>query len=257
MGIVAVTNFVYGDGEFRTIVLPPLREWERIDASSARAKGADRIAPPDYEERIQRFLNGESINLAGEGRLRVGCSMGLLVNGQLVFGSFDMGHPSRPGYLTPPAGGFEGDCSPLGTASTELAEEFILLDKNNTVGLWHTPDRVVYVYQATAYARDHGLQLDYNLTVPIELLYDFPNVTTVIIGNIRYKCLVEFEPDTSSIELIFVGEVELPDGVKIVDGERLPNGNWRNTPVVTWTPNCTATLGTKAEILVKTFGPKN
>lgn len=237
------------------IVFPDLTDWERIDSKAARAKDAERIAPVDFEERIERFQNGEDVDLSGDGRLRIGCSLGLLVDGKLVFGSFDTTHPSRPGYLTPAAGVFEGDCMPHTKAAMELAEEFILLDETNrSVGIWQFGGLPIYPERAKEYAEAFGCRFDPELVVRARFRSNLPNVTKVRVGEAEYGCLVEYEADTSSIELIFVAGTTLPEGVSIVDGERLPNGDWRRTPVIRWTPECTSPLTTKAEILIATFG---
>jgi len=235
MGTIAVTPrgaAVIADPKSRTIVFPAWKEMVQVDAKLARAKGADRIGPKDMEERIEDLLKrNKKVDLAGNGQIRFGAGFvlyDLAKNGRPVFGSFDSTHPVRPNFLTP-ASGLVESLSVFETCLNELAEEMILVF-GNRVGLWAVNGKPLSDKRAREYAEYKGLTFDASLIVNITLI-ETPFHWQVAFGDEITPMLVEFEADTSSIELMVTGEATIPADCKIVDGEKIGD-KWRNSEVV-------------------------
>ncbi len=238
---------VIADGAQKIIQFPDLRKWRLVDAKIARASGTERIAPPDFEQRIDQFLTGQTVNLAGEGQLRLGCSFGLLINDQPAFGQFDAGHPTRANQLTPPAGLFLGG-EPKSAAIQELSEEFIVRS-DTKVGVWQVDHTPAYLRRAEEYAHTHQLEFDPLCQFRVQTL-STPLHFRVRFGTHEEEVLIAFEVDSSGVELIWTGAATLPHGWFVVDGEKLPDGSWRETPIITHNFD-QFELTTKAKILLQ------
>jgi len=231
------------------INFPALERWKTVDARVARACGAERIAPPDFERRIATLRRGdEEVDLAGGDQLRLGVGVIPIINGgKLAFRQFDATHPTRLNQLTPPAGLFERG-TPWEGAWNELCEELIPVGFGE-VGLWDYEGLDPLEARGRKFALEHNV-LPNRMKIPVIPLQSFEGAIDVSFGyDIAYRCLVEFEPDTSSVEILFPVEIDLPDGWTIVDGEELPDGNWCDQPI--WlVPKLTA----KAKIAIANFG---
>ena len=234
------------------ICFPALDRWKIVGANMARACGARRIAPPDFEQRIEMFQRGEEVDLAKGGQLRLGVGVIPIIGEgkgrKLAFRQFGVNHPTRPNQLTPPAGLFEGRDTPWEGAWNELCEELIPVGFGE-VGLWDYEGLDPLEARGRKFALEHNV-LPNRMKIPVIPLQSFEGAIDVSFGyDIAYRCLVEFEPDTSSVEILFPVEIDLPDGWTIVDGEELPDGNWCDQPI--WlVPKLTA----KAKIAIANFG---
>lgn len=242
---------VWGDGAARTIAFPPWETMVPVDAKLARIRGEGRIAPPDFERRVARLLAGQRVDLTGQlnkgkpgGQLRFGAGF-VLVNAAVRrwpwLGKFDAGHPTRGDHLTPPAGLVE-DLPPSETAWKELCEEFVpaSCDRRFTAP-WRMEKRPLLPDRAKAYAAAFGRTYLENEAVRVTETVG-PTHWTVTFGDVVYRVLVEFEPDTSSVELLWTGQSFMPNGWGIVDGEILPSGKWRDQPIVFGYPLTTKAL---------------
>ncbi len=219
----------------RKIVLPARERWERVNAKVARIQDrASRLAPFDFEERIAAFHRGEQVELAGEGQLRLGVGCGLQVNGKMAYLLFDGDHQTRPGHTTPAAGMFEGHASPSHEGYRELCEEILVVHHGKQlVGSFRRPDVAVYEEYPRAYADRMGYAFETKSAFPIRQLTSDQH-WTVCLGNNPANsthCVVAFE-ESSSLECMETWEVTLPDGWVLVDGERFPSGQWRDSQVV-------------------------
>ena len=244
---------VVGYGADRHIVFPAFTGWETVDQSIARGKGENRIAPPDFEQRIRRLLNGEQVDLTSPGQMRFGAAFALTVNGRPTYGKFDDGHPLRANQLTPAAGAFDpgSDLNFMAAAMRELAEEMVV-GPPGCVGLWSLVNGEPIVGHAELYARQHGMPFD---RTEIALIRRTTSDLhwTINFGNERVQALIAWEPDTSDVEIIVTGEVTLPDGWWIADGELVgaKGGSvWRKQPIVS---GCYERypLTTKAEMVLQ------
>lgn len=263
MGTLAVTGNIWGllnsEGQ-RTILVPPYSQWQNIDAAAARAKGEDRIAPHDLEKRIAQFEAGlDVVLLSGEnGQLRFGCSMAVVDQyGRPLFGLFDKGHKLRPGAASPAAGIYPGGHTLIEEAISELGEEIIpRRESNRTVGCWRVNGVLVDPSRAKMYAETFGYTLDPDFVIDVQLLTNFPGMTTVYVGEEKNHGPVTFEGDSSGFEMIYLGTATIPDDVDFADGEGWPeNGefHWRGTEVIRYTSEMTdIPLTEKAEIVAKT-----
>lgn len=241
MGTILVTpsgESVWANRKRRTLWLPPTDRWEEVDESVARAKGEMRIAPKDFETRLARLEiedADEMVDLAGDGQIRIGASLGLTNNGKPVLGSFSETHPTRPGELTPVAGIYQWG-NPVTTAKEELCQEFILVNRERgVVGVWSFGGQPILWERAVEYALEHRLRFDPSQSFDIRWTTSDRH-WTIIMGELVFKALLQNEADTSSLEVQVTAETSLPAGWEIVDGERLdkePGRPWRNSRVVT------------------------
>ena len=245
-------NHTINDGTDKRniITFPKLERWEAVDVKVARVRGVNRIAPSDFEERIVAYQRGELVNLAGNGQLRLGVGVIPIVNGRLALRQFDATHPTRPEHLSPPAGLFEsGD--PWESAWSELCEELIPVGPEG-VGLYYNQTHNPLEERGRLFAMEHGLCFSGEkvcVEPPTQYSFDPNPKPAVRFGNYGMNAVIEFEPDTSSIELLFPVKIDLPDGWTIMDGEQLPDGSWCDQPIWLSPP-----LTTKAKLAVATFG---
>ena len=234
------------------ICFPALERWETVGANMARACGARRIAPPDFEQRIEMFQRGEEVDLAKGGQLRLGVGVIPIIGEgkgrKLAFRQFGVNHPTRPNQLTPPAGLFEGRDTPWKEAWNELFKELIPVGYGE-VGRWDYGGLDPLAARGRKFALEHNV-LPNGMKIPVIPLQPPEGAKMVSFGKYPvYKCLIEFEPDTSSVELLFPVRINLPRDWEIVDGEQLPDGSWCDQPI--W---LIPAMTTKAKIAIANFG---
>ncbi len=217
------------DHSSRSIRLPELQEFAQMDAKQARTRASD-----DDREHFQAQYHrsqekGVIANLAKRRHVRLGCGVGFRFNGEPCFGKFTDDHPTSPGLITPPSGIFEQG-HPHDTALKELAEEMVI--RNQTVvGVWNYEDRSLIGWNED-YAKTHGLVFDPYANFGL-VRTDSVSHWNVYFGSEKHRVLVDFDAATSAIELLWTLDASAPDNTwSIVDGEKLPKGEWRHNPIV-------------------------
>jgi len=247
----------------REIIFPAMAEWKEVDQGIARVKLGSPEAPwsPGMADAVAEWQKGgRGINLTPNGRCRIGVSIALLIDtgGKLapVFSQFNETHPTRPLQLTPPAGVLGGRDIFM-DALGELGQEIILTVPGDptTVGHWSYEDdmglhtQILEEDWVKDFSVAHGYKLDENFKIPIELA-PFDDLISFKFGRpgnweqiITGWMANEF--DTGSFEIIIPVIAKLPLGVVLVDGEILPNGEYRGSKVITMY------LTDKAEVIMK------
>ncbi len=197
--------------------------------------------------------------------VQLGVGVALQTNRGIVLIECDANHPTRGGYLTPASGLFEGGC-PQKAALRELGEELIVarhIGEQYTADgptLYHVPEAVGYwSYDGVLlepewvkqYAKDHELEVDDSLVIPLTPITNFHGKTIFRFGSmLEITAIVAFEPEYGSIEMLIPLQVKIPDNVRCLDGERGPNGQWLGRKVVYRQPE---RLTTKAEAIFNAF----
>lgn len=224
------------------IYFPAMTKWEQVPYRTARDE--DGPWSESMADQLTRFRDGGWVVLNPDrGRIRLGVVSGLVVirNGKITpcFGRFDGSHPRRPNELTPFAAA-QHERGIMEGILSEQGEEAILVQKithkrqniiGYKVGRWTYKGRPLESRWVRNYARDHGYQFDPNFRVGLEPITNYPGLVHFHFGRKVYIGLPAFEPDTGSIELICLFMAYLRPDYNIFDGEILPNGDWRGTPM--------------------------
>lgn len=240
------------------LILPEMSKWKLVDASLARKtrqEGGPWPEPKSLQARFGAWREGGDGPLCYQHNgewIRLGVGAAIFVQRpdckpMPVFLQFDSGHPTRPLHLTPPAGMFDTDhATPLDGALAELGEELIpVLD--GYVCYWSWKTSLVCRARVDEYARENGLKTG-GQVFPLETWEQAQHGVTLFVGNLNYRVLVECEPDTGSLEVLFPFLVHLPPGVELRDGERSRGGQLLNREVFE------GALTTKAQAVFRCLG---
>ncbi len=216
------------------VISVPFNEWEMLDATFAR-NNPNR--PPDFDDNVKRFWNGETVDLAKDGQIRIGCGMAVYVMPEAgyIMGQYDDGHPQKGLQVTPPSGiPTSRDEAPDIFAFREFSEEaLIAAGQVNIMGLAEY-NGICFPEHAKRWAKEHNFAI---AAEPYQLKTISPNgCIPITIGDKSYTAAVAFESAPASMELIFFAEAVFPERTmwetrRYFDGETLPNGEFRNSKV--------------------------
>jgi len=224
--------------ELGHIYFPDIADWQEVEYIQAR-KTTAAWGTTTLEASMQRVHAGLPAILNEDGKqLRLGVSMLPIVNwrGMRVpyFGRFGWGHPLMPQRLTSFAAALHSR-DIISNIHEELQEAILIrriMDGKKLVGqkvgTWTIDEQPVEEPWVQDYARDHGMEYDPTFHVEILPINDWPGLVQFHFGNLTIKALLAIEK--FSIEMIVLGLADLGDNDFIADGEKLPDGTWRETP---------------------------
>jgi hypothetical protein len=245
-------------------------------------------------QQVEAFERGESVDLAMGWQIRFGCSAAVITEKGVPFVKFSPTHPSNPNKLSPAAGIYEPETGlPEEAAFKELTEE-IIIKKGKTIGLWSLErqrsvkqenvfrlinERYILSYGwVNEYSKEKGYTLseinDFGRLWDGPMLYVEQMDITDSSANKRWVCfqfgddpnnpnfhciwgLVAFETKTGSIEIIVPFKLKnLDPNIELLDGERLPDGKYRDNLIVFANKAMLETpdmLTTKAKAIIEAF----
>lgn len=204
---------------------------EEVEVSERRKKAG--TAGSIWSESLAEVAGKQGEWIQHGKRLRAGVSAVVLVPKTsfkfgVILNRFDAGHPTAAGKLSTPAGIWEGKESLLDSALRELGEEVILVDGSNC-GFWTYNGQLLAEQWVKEYTSFHGMEIsDFKAEIlPFEAEGTFE---IYLDGEYQGNALLAYEPETGSIEIIFVFETAIHLDGMLRDGERF-NGQWLNREV--------------------------
>ncbi len=204
-----------------------------FDNAMARRKLGTENCPWD-EGLNDKFLEpGEWVNLKN-GFARCGISAAVFVVNKdketmVILNRFDSGHPTKANQITPPSGVWDSmDLDLFDSALEEIGEE-VIVKFGNQIATWSYRGLPLCKDWVQDYADDHNFTF---LDRRIKLNMLSPGSNNVVLvylnGNLQGPALLSLEPETASIETTFLFTIN--DEIdELLDGEKLPNGEWRNS----------------------------
>lgn len=174
---------------------------------------------------------GEWLNEGFYARIGIAAALFCLKDGKpaVIMSRFNSTHPNRPDFLTPPAGLWT-DFSSKNAALSKLAQEVILLFEKKA-GRFLYKGKFLEQQWVEDWVKSHETEIIFSKQASIKdiPINDDENVMHIYIDGTYFgDALVQCEPDSGSIELIFLFKTSYQFD-KISDGKKLPDGNWRNS----------------------------
>lgn len=222
------------------IQFPDLSEWVPVDVAVAR-KGE--LKPASFMELVEKFRNGETVNLAEGGQIRFGCSFALKVflnddsEGEYIFSKYSETHLTQANKITPPGGIYDRiEVSPQQLACDELSEEVIFTFKSHRLVRSPSFNNVVHTKHINLFCEANDYAWSPQYIFPVNIVKPEKSIRVQFGNQYDYQVGVTFEPG-GAVELIWFGKTRLRDygkiyGVQYFDGEVFQNGTFRNSIIV-------------------------
>lgn len=196
------------------------------------------------DEKNSIWSNGLSLNFGKEGQwledgkfARVGVSTAVFfLDGDQIRTlaiEFDASHPLKPNKLSPPAGIWEDSDqrNVFWSGLSELGEEAIITVGNYIIP-WRYSDGSVLAYDwICEYAKDHNFMVSKKTYLDIHNFSECEDPYYIYLnGKYQGRAVLACEPETGSLEIIFLVSCFEMTVEKFLDGEK-HDGKWLNRKV--------------------------